>query len=144
MEKHNTIDNNGNIKISIDFDSTLSRKDVQGFVKELVKDGYQIWIVTSRFDTETALKNGWYWVKTNNNELYDVAEECGISTHQIKFTCAEDKIKYLEGKGFVLHLDDDAEELMGILESDDDCKPVNVEHFEWKETIKDILNNYGN
>ena len=44
------------MKVSFDFDGTLSRKDVQNFAKSLVNTGYDVWIVTSRFDDESAMK----------------------------------------------------------------------------------------
>ena len=49
------------------------------------------------------------------------------------------KIEFLLGKGFAFHLDDDEFELMAILESKDTCKAINVEHFEWMETCKEVL-----
>jgi len=47
-------------KVSFDFDSTLSRKDVQDFAKKLVSEGYEVWIVTSRFDDETGMSKNWH------------------------------------------------------------------------------------
>lgn len=128
------------MKVSFDFDKTLSRKDVQDFAKELVNDGHEVWIVTSRFDDETAMEKKWHWIKEQNQKLFDIADDCGIKRENIKFTCMESKSCFLEGKEFVFHLDDDDIELMDILENSDECFPVNVEHFEWKETCKGILN----
>ena len=79
------------MKVSFDFDSTLSRKDVQEFAKELVNKGIEVWIVTSRFDDETAMQKNWHWIKGQNQRLFDVAEECGIRRENIKFTCMESK-----------------------------------------------------
>jgi hypothetical protein len=43
--------NNSNMKkISFDFDSTLDRKLVQDFAYSLIKRGYEVWILTSRFE----------------------------------------------------------------------------------------------
>lgn len=132
------------MKVSFDFDSTLSRKDVQEFVKELVNDGHEVWIVTSRFSDEKGKEINWHWVLGKNQRLFDVAEECGIKKENIQFTCMGSKSLFLEGKDFVFHLDDDDIELMDIHESNKftggKCFPVHVEHFEWKETCKDILN----
>ena len=132
------------MKVSFDFDSTLSRKDVQEFAKELVNEGHEVWIVTSRFDDETAMIKNWHWIKGQNQKLFDIADKCGIKRNNIKFTCMESKSYFLEGKEFVFHLDDDDIELMDILESnkftDDECFPVNVEHSEWKENCRNILN----
>lgn len=132
------------MKVSFDFDSTLSRKDVQEFAKELVNDGHEVWIVTSRFDDETAMQKNWHWIKGQNQKLFDIADECGIKRDNIKFTCMESKCFFLEGKDFAFHLDDDDIELMDILQNNkftgDECFPVHVEHFEWKETCRNILN----
>ena len=131
------------MKVSFDFDSTLSRKDVQSFAKELVNEGHEVWIVTSRFSDEAAKDKKWHWIKGQNQKLFDVAEDCGIKVENIHFTNMESKSLFLEGKGFIFHLDDDDIELMDILESNRStevkCFPVNVEHFEWKETCKEIL-----
>jgi len=127
------------MKVSFDFDHTLSRKDVQVFAKQLVDDGHEVWIVTSRFSDEKAKENKWHWIEGQNQKLFDVAEECGIKKENIKFTCMESKSYFLEGKGFIFHLDDDDIELMDILESKDSCRPIHVDHFEWEETCQDIL-----
>lgn len=126
-------------KISFDFDSTLDREDVQEFAKQLVKDGHEIWITTSRFDTESSLKKGWWWIEKNNQQLYEVAEECGIPKENIAFTAMIDKIKFLEGKNFLFHLDDDETELEFIEESDDKCVGVWVELKTWKETCINLI-----
>lgn len=122
------------MKVSFDFDSTLSRKDVQEFAKQLVNEGHEVWIVTSRFDDESAMKKNWNWIVGQNQKVFEIAEYCGIKTEHIKFTCMESKSLFLKYKGFVFHVDDDVIELMDILESRDKCFPVNVDHFEWKET----------
>ena len=127
------------MKVSFDFDSTLSRKDVQLFAKELVDKGLEVWIVTSRFDDESAMQKNWHWVKGQNEKVFDVAELCGINKDNIYFTNMESKSIFLKGKEFIFHLDDDEFELMDILEMGDRCHPVNVEHFEWKETCRKIL-----
>ena len=122
------------MKVSFDFDSTLSRKDVQEFAKQLVNEGHEVWIVTSRFDTETIIAKNWHWCKDQNQKVFEVAEYCGIKIEHIKFTCMQSKSIFLKDKGFVFHVDDDGIELMDILESGNKCFPVNVDHFEWKET----------
>ena len=127
-------------KISFDYDGTLSRTDVQSFAKSLVENGHDVWIVTSRIATEPALKKGWYWIEKQNEELYGVAEKCGIPKDKIVFTEHVDKIVFLKDKGFTFHLDDDEHELMMILNSKDRCLPLNVNHFEWEENCKDLLN----
>lgn len=127
------------MKVSFDFDGTLSRKDVQKYARELVDKGFDVWIVTSRVNTETALKNGWHWIEKQNQDLYNVAEECGILRENIKFTDHVDKIVFLKGKNFKFHLDDDEIELMLILESDDNCIPLNVNHSDWLYHCENVI-----
>jgi hypothetical protein len=131
------------MKVSFDFDHTLSRKDVQDFAKRLVDEGHEVWIVTSRFSDEAAKEKNWHWILGQNQRLFDVAEECGIKKENIQFTCMESKSHFLKDKGFIFHLDDDDIELMDIFESNkfdqSKCFPVHVDHFEWKETCQNLL-----
>jgi len=130
-----------NKKISLDFDYTLSRKDVQEFAKKLVNLDFDVWIVTSRFSNEEALLKGFYGADKKNKEIYDIAELCGIKKENIVFTNKIDKINYLKDKNFTIHLDDDIDELMAILESGDLCKPINVNYFDWENACMEILEN---
>jgi hypothetical protein len=125
--------------VSFDFDGTLSRKDVQRYAVSLIERGIEVWIVTSRQKTETAHAKGWHWVERQNDDLYEVADGCGIPRERIFFTEFADKIEYLSGKGFAFHIDDSVDELMAILESKDACRPVNVGHFEWEATCEEAL-----
>ena len=132
-------------KVSIDFDSTLDRKDVQRFAKQLIDDGYETWIVTSRVSLEHAKANLDQWsinrVEKSNLKLFRVADNLGIKREHIHFTNAQLKVEFLEGKDFIFHLDDDSEELLAILVSGDKCEPFNVNYFEWEELITKKLNN---
>lgn len=128
------------MKVSFDFDATLSRKDVQQFAKSLVDKGHEVWIVTSRFDDKTIIERGFIHAKDQNKVLFKVAEECGIKVENIKFTCMESKSEFIKGKGFSFHLDDDEYELIDILETKDGCRPINVGYFEWEEACKEIIN----
>lgn len=130
-----------NIKISVDYDGTLSRKDVQEYAKELVRRGFDVHIVTSRHSDKAAKEAGWWWILDQNKNLFDVAEDCGINEENITFTNGRDKIEFLKGKGFLFHLDDDDIELMNILDSEDSCRPLNVEHFDWENNCREIINN---
>jgi len=128
------------MKLSFDFDGTLSRKDVQAFAKQMIEDGHEVWIVTSRFDDVEGMAKNWNWIPTQNQKLFKVAEELGIPESQIKFTNMIPKIEFLLDKGFAFHLDDDESELFDIFESKDSCKPLNVGHSDWEYFCKEILN----
>lgn len=121
-------------KISFDFDSTLDGSKVQDVAKQLVSDGYEVWIVTSRLDDESAPSDKW------NHDLYDVAIDCRIPKKQIHFTNGADKWEFLKDKGFLFHLDDDWLEI-NYINSKTDCKGIS--HFgnrNWKQEIKNTIN----
>ena len=124
------------MKVSFDFDSTLDRPSVQDFAKELVNDGVEVWIVTSRCTTEYATEKGWHWVDKQNRKLFRVADNIGIKQEHIIFTNHVSKSEFIKGKDFIFHLDDDSDELIAILESGDSCKPSNVNHFDWERDCR--------
>ena len=129
-------------KVSLDFDATLSRTDVQRFAKEIIHLA-EVWIVTSRMSPEYAKENmgseTYIRVDKQNRKLFRIADNIGIKREHIVFTAHTDKINFLEGKNFTFHLDDDPDELMEILNSKDTCKPINVEHMDWEQDCKKLL-----
>jgi hypothetical protein len=132
-------------KVSIDFDSTLDRSDVQQFAKKLINDGFEVWIVTSRTSLEYAKENLDQSIinriEKSNLKLFMVADNLGIKREYIHFTNAKLKVEFLEDKNFIFHLDDDSEELLAIMISGDKCEPFNVNYFEWEELITKKLYN---
>jgi hypothetical protein len=129
------------MKVSFDYDGTMSLPHVEEFAKELVKKGYEVWVVTSRVGDDDLENSFQPWKKPNwNDDLWGSCERIGIPKSQVKFTYLVDKIEFLKGKDYLFHLDDDLHELIAILDSKDSCKPLNVGHFEWKENCLEILN----
>lgn len=121
------------MKVSFDFDSTLSRTDVQEFAKTLIDDGLDVWICTSRLCPEKAPNNEW------NDDLFKVANELGIPKSKVIFTNYEDKAEHLTDD-FIWHLDDDWIELDKINKQ---RKTVGVSVFGnsvWKQKCLKILN----
>ncbi len=132
-------------KISIDFDSTLSRKDVQDFAKELIAMGIEVWIVTSRISNEQSLLE--YTdnytrdrIYKSNKKLFRVADNVGIPRSNIQFMNFQLKSEFIKDKGFAFHLDDDPDELFDIIATKDPCQAINVEHFEWKQDCVRAIN----
>lgn len=102
------------IKISFDFDSTLSTPSVQKYAKELVELGYEVWICTARFDSEERYTDDFKVkykildIRDEHRRLFDVAKKCGISEDHIKFMNMAPKYEFFtENEGFLWHLDDD-------------------------------------
>lgn len=124
-------------KISFDFDSTLDRDDVQSFAKELINEGVEVWIITSRFSPEQAIKK---WAnKSWNNDLFEVADKLGISRDHIAFTAMQNKSEFIKNKDFIFHLDDDWVENEFINE---ETKTIGISHFgnkNWKNDCRETL-----
>ena len=133
------------MKVSFDFDSTLSRHEVQQFAKELVQQGHEVWIVTSRISNEQSkieYSDNYTLdrVYKSNKKLFRIADNVGIPRSNIQFMNFQMKSEFIKDKGFVFHLDDDSDELIAILESGYSCKPINVNHFEWEKDCKLHIN----
>lgn len=84
------------MKISFDFDHTLSEKNMQEIAKLFVAKGNDVFITTSRHQISPFY---------NNSKVYEIAEKVGIPISRIRFTNGKDKYLYL--KDFDIHFDDD-------------------------------------
>jgi hypothetical protein len=96
------------IKISVDFDKTLSKSHVQNYIERLIKEGIEVWITTSRFDDEKVKIHSPHH---NNDKLWEVVKKLGIPTERVYFTNMDLKADHLNNKDFIFHLDDDSIEL---------------------------------
>ncbi len=115
---------NKNIKVSFDFDDTLSRLSVQNFVREL-NNKFDIWIVTSRLET------------INNEDLFSVANFLNIKN--IVFTNLEWKFIFFKDKDFLCHFDDFSQELDLINQH---TKTVGISVWKnnmWKRKFRHLL-----
>jgi len=129
------------MRVSFDFDNTLSEKELQDFCRELVSQGNEVFIVTARISDSEAIKCNWPWIIRQNQELYSIADECGVLRENIVFTAYSDKIDYLKDKDFIFHIDDDLDEINLIEESNDQCKGVFTYDPDWKQKCLELLKN---
>ena len=137
---HHKMCKNSKIKVSFDYDGTLALPSVEEFAKELVDEGYEVWVVTSRVGDDDMDNSFQPWKTPNwNDDLWESCERIGIPKSRVKFTHFKDKIEFLEGLGFAFHLDDDLYELTAIMESKDKCQPLNVGHFDWKKNCLEVI-----
>jgi len=119
-------------KISFDFDDTLSRKEIQNYAKELSERGYEIWICTTRYTPEET---------GNQQDILEVAQALNIPRERMIFTEWRDKYPYLEG--FILHLDDDFEELDMLNKN---TKVIGISTWgtnNWKKKCEKVLKSTG-
>jgi len=127
-------------KVSFDYDGTLALPSVEEFAKELVEQGYDVWVVTSRVGDDDLDNSFQPWRTPDwNRDLWESCERIGIPKDKVVFTSFVDKIDYLKGKNYIFHLDDDLYELTAIMESGDSCMPLNVGHSDWKRNCIEEL-----
>ena len=100
------------MKISFDFDCTLTNNKISEVAKALIDVGHYVRITTSRR-------------KEKNDDLLLKAKELGIS--DIVFTEGKDKFSFLNE--FDIHFDDDNYEVM-LINTRTKCKAILVEYDE--------------
>lgn len=124
------------MKISIDFDNCLSTLEVQNVAKELISQGHEVFILTSRFDTIKRLQHP---ELHSNADLYKIAEEVGIKPINICFTNQELKAKHLFKSGIDIHVDDDKSTLIHIRDSST-TKGFNCTDVNFKTDLYNYIN----
>jgi len=97
------------MKISFDFDSTLTREDIQEIANDFISRGHDVHITTSRSLKSSYRLVGGAEIKFQNNDLFKVAEDIGIPVENIHFTEMQDKVSFLNT--FDMHFDDDEYEI---------------------------------
>lgn len=113
------------MKISFDFDDTLTEKKIQNFVKELIRLNHEVWITSCRTDNQHGQPE---W----NDDLFKCAKQLQIPKEHIQLTNGADKWHYL--KDFNLHFDDDLDEVKLIKKNLKNCEAIFVCDF-----LKNIL-----
>lgn len=107
------------MKISFDYDGTLSLEKIQVLAKSLVKSGHDVWILTTR--------NNEYG--TNNHDMFYISQKVEIPIIKILFTHGKLKAHKFKEKKFDMHFDNNWMEIeeinivggLGILVTDDMC-----------------------
>ena len=132
-------------KVSFDFDYTLGHlREVQEYATELISKGFDVHIVTSRFDSldkydkVTIAVYGITDLKEEHEYLFEVADNVGIKRENIHFTNMELKYKFFENKDFVMHLDDSCVEIDNI-NAKTKTIAVNVTNSNWKYNCNKVL-----
>jgi hypothetical protein len=133
------------MKVSFDFDGTLSKKVVRDYAKGLISSGIEVWVVTARFEKPS---QDIFRQNYTHDDLFELTDELTIPRDRVKFTNMVDKYEFFcENEDFIFHLDDLHPEIALISEY---CKQVkgiwlynfSIEKNEWlKECDKLIENN---
>ena len=111
-------------KISFDFDGTISQIPLQQLASQLIKDGHEVWITTSRHE------------RKQNKDLYRVANKVGILPYRIHFTNGDFKFLYLDRNNFTIHFDNSIMEIQEAL--DNNCKCIYIPILDVPNTIIEI------
>jgi hypothetical protein len=102
------------MKVSFDFDFTLTNPKYQELAKKFIAVGAEVHITTSRKPDIAGEKHLY-----DNQQVFEIAQQVGIPEKNITFTSYVEKYKFL--KDFDLHFDDDEEEIFMINEHPYQC-----------------------
>jgi uncharacterized HAD superfamily protein len=112
-------------QVSVDFDGTLSRKDVQIYIATLIARNIKVFVITSRF-------------KKRNQDLYKVTNKLKIPKDQIIMTERKPKVYFINKLNLVWHLDDNDYELSEIA-NNSNCKAIDVKSQKWLSFCEKLL-----
>lgn len=92
------------LKVSFDFDSTLSEDYIQMICKTLLNDteNYDIYVVTSRFNN----------LYHKNSDLFKIIDDLKIPREKVFFTDGDLKFKTLKKLNIDIHFDDMPDEIL--------------------------------
>ncbi|MDM1398963.1 hypothetical protein HX049_17650 [Myroides odoratimimus] len=122
------------MRVSFDFDGTLTEKEVAQYAEELIHKGIDVFIVTGRYNELLCSMNG----GKNNEDLFLLADKIGIAHKHIIFTNRADKSYTIGGSGLIWHLDDDLNALNDINRYSD-IKGIWIGEDNWKEQCDKLI-----
>jgi hypothetical protein len=105
------------MKISFDFDNTLSKKWVQEIAKAMVAAGHDVYVTTARREIDST-------------EVFAVTDELGIARKNCQFTHYADKLDFV--RDFDVHFDDDDYEVDLINRDECNCRGVLLGFINWR------------
>ena len=123
------------LKVSLDFDGTLSTLPVQRLAYELIQQGVAVYICTARFQAGEK-KVGW-----DNSDLFEVADHIGLPRENIIFTGYMSKTQYLVENDITIHLDDD---YMTVKDLNEKSQVIGIHYLnpDWSSKITEHLAGY--
>ena len=92
------------MKVSVDYDGTLSTPKGQNLVKRLMSEGKEVYVITRR---NSSMPGG----------IYGIAEKLGIPRNRIHFTNGFLKWKLIKRLGIDTHYDNNQNEIDKIKEN---------------------------
>lgn len=103
--------------------------------------GFEIWIITSRYDDEHLVENfdmELHYARLTNKDIFEKAKDLNIPKERIVFTNMSDKHTFLKDKNFIFHLDDDHIE-NDLINKYTNCVAISAISSNWKTNVKEVL-----
>lgn len=113
------------MKISFDFDSTLTQDVIQKLARTYIEAGHEVWIVTARVSSQN-------W----NFDLRVISRNLGIPPERVHYTEGAYKWRFLHDNNFEFHFDDDYMEIKAACSNE--CKCTIIPIFDPFEEIEQI------
>lgn len=102
------------LRISFDFDCTLSEHFIQLIAHSMIAAGHEVWIVTARCDDRLHDPNLPEELSVNR-DLFKIAKRLQIPNERIRMTEGDFKWRTLQKHNIDLHFDDVPEEVELII-----------------------------
>lgn len=84
------------MRISVDFDETLTLPVIEKLCKILIAANVDLWILTSRSQIEC-----------DNADIHATCDRIGLDVNKIIYTAWEPKVDYVKKYGIQIHLEND-------------------------------------
>lgn len=132
------------VKVSFDFDGTLSKLDIQKYASELVQNPkLEVWIVTRRYsESSEGNPDDPWWLHVgdaNWKGVYSIAALVGVPKEHIHFCNMRPKADFFVKDNFLWHLDDDILEVFDISDTTDTVGILLDRQTEWKERCNELI-----
>lgn len=122
--------------VTIDYDGTLTRSDVQDYLKRLRSGGFRPMVLTSRYGYIYKDRDGFGYEQ--NRDLFDKVEGMGFKKEDVCFTNGGDKCGFIRSLRPLIHLDNDSSQVRRVME-ETGIVGVNVAREGWQSEADYIL-----
>lgn len=123
------------MRVSFDFDGTLTLPEAQQYCKELLDRGIEVFVTTFRYDE---LRKHLWTENPCNKDLWEIIDNLGIDRRHVIFTNMTPKSNVLKFSDVLWHLDDMFDVLFDLKENTR-TEPVFVLDTNWKERCNQLL-----
>lgn len=127
------------MKISFDYDGTLRYKEVYDMAEELIREGHDVCILTTRYsDVSRYLPEG-----ASNDDLYDTAKRLGIKVIHTEY---EFKVGHIDKYEIDIHIDDNYRDEVVVINRECKAKAILFTPYssEWKKELRKLIDENNN